>query len=119
MPSVLLTDDDKSLLPPLGSTDGVAAEERRVPIIVEGANAWTWYLLEGGEVDYGYECFAIVDGVECEVGAVPIEVKPEYGEESGLEHHARQGFVWKRAGHDPNTTLAQLKVGPLAGKIHF
>jgi len=119
MPSVLLTEDDKRLLPPLGSTDGVPADLRKVPVVLEGANGWTWYLLEGGEVDYGYEAFAIVDGVECEAGAVPIEVRPEYGEESGLEHHARQGLVWKLASHDPNTTLTQLKAGPLAGKVHF
>jgi len=119
MPRRLLTDDDKRLLPPLGSTDGVPAEQRRVPIILEGANGWTYYLLEGGEVDYGYEAFAIVDGFECEVGAVPIEVSAEYGEEDGLDFHARAGLVWKREGHDPNTTLAALKAGELRGKVYF
>lgn len=119
MPSMLLTQDDKRLLPPLGSTDGVAAELRRVPVVLEGSNGWTWYLLEGGEVDYGYEAFAIVDGVECEAGAVPIEVKPEYGEEDGLEYHAQRGLVWRREGHDPNTTLSVLKAGELRGKVHF
>jgi len=115
----LLTDDDKQMLPALGSTDGVPAEQRRVPIILQGANGWTYYLLEGGEVDYGYEAFAIVDGFGLDVGSVPIEVSPEYGEEEGLDFHARRGLVWKRAGHDPETTLASLKAGELMGKVHF
>lgn len=119
MPNALLTDDLKALLPPLGSTDGRPAEERRVPIVLEGANGWTWYLLEGGEVDYGYEAFAVVNGVECEVGAVPIEVRPEYGVEEGLDHHAQAGLIWRREGHDPSTTLAALKAGELRGKVHF
>ena len=119
MPRPLLTHDDKLLLPALGSTDGMPAEERRVPIILEGANGWVWYLLEGSEVDYGYECFAIVDGFECEVGAVPIEVSAEYGEEDGLDFHARAGLVWRRERHDPNTTLAALKTGELQGKVFF
>jgi len=115
----LLTDADKALLPPLGSTDGVTAEQRKVPFVLEGANGWVYYLLEGGETEYGYEAFAIVDGVACEAGAVPIEVKPEYGEEEGLDFHARRGLVWKRPGHDPNATLGQLKAGELMGKVHF
>jgi hypothetical protein len=115
----LLSDNDKLLLPALGSTDGVPAEQRRVPIVLEGSNGWTWYLLEGGQVDYGYECFAIVDGFECEVGAVPIEVNAEYGEEDGLDFHARAGLVWRRQRHDPNTTLAALKIGELRGKVYF
>lgn len=119
MPTTLLTDEDKGLLPPLGSTDGLPADKRRVPIVLEGANGWTWYLLEGGEVDYGYEAFAIVDGVECEAGAVPIEVKPEYGEEEGLAYHARRGHVWRREGHDPETTLAQFKESELRDKVRF
>ena len=61
----LLSEDDKALLPPIGSTDGVPAEQRRVPIVLEGGNGWIYYLLEGGGVDYGYEAFAIVDGFEC------------------------------------------------------
>ena len=40
MPSVLLTEDDKRLLPPLGSTDGVPADLRKVPVVLEGANGW-------------------------------------------------------------------------------
>ena len=115
----LLSDDDKNLLPPLGSTDGVPAEQRRVPIILESSNGWTWYLLEGGQVGHGYECFAVVDGFECECGAVPIEVSAEYGEEDGLDFHARAGLVWKREGHDPDTTLAALKMGELRGKVFF
>ena len=115
----LLTDADRALLPPLGSTDGVPAERRRVPVILQGANGWTWYLLEGGPTEYGYECFAIVDGFACEAGAVPIEVTAEYGEEEGLDFHARRGLVWRREGHDPETTLARLKATELAGKVHF
>jgi hypothetical protein len=115
----LLSDDDKRLLPALGSTDGVPAEHRKVPVVLEGANGWRWYLLEGGEVDYGYEVFAVVDGYECEVGAVPIEVRPEHGEGEGLDFHARAGLVWKRDGHDPATTLAALKLTELRGKVHF
>lgn len=115
----LLSDDDKQRLPALGSTDGVPAEQRKVPVVLEGANGWVYYLLEGGPAAYGYECFAIVDGFECEVGAVPIEVTPDYGEEEGLDYHARRGLVWKRAGHDPDTTLATLKMDELAGKVFF
>lgn len=119
MLTTLLTDEDRRLLPPLGSTDGLPPDQRRVPVVLEGANCWTWYLLEGGEVDYGYECFAIVDGAECEVGAVPIEVLPEYGEEEGLDHHARAGLIWRQEGYDPSTTLANLKQGELRGKVFF
>jgi hypothetical protein len=119
LPHPLLTDELKALLPPLGSTDGVPSDQRRVPVVLEGSNGWVWYLLEGGEVEYGYECFAIVDGIECEAGAVPIEVNPEYGEEDGLDYHARRGLVWRREGHDPNTTLSALKAGELGGKVHF
>lgn len=115
----LLTDADKQLLPPLGSTEGVPAEQRRVPIVIESVNGWVWYLLEGGETEYGYEAFAIVDGDFVELGSVPIEVLPEYGEAEGLDHHARAGLVWRREGHDPNTTLAELKIGELRGKVHF
>lgn len=119
MPKALLTDELKALLPPLGSTDGVPADRRVVPVVLESFSGWTWYLLEGGEVDYGYECFAIVDGVECEVGAVPIEMRPEYGEEEGLDHHARAGLIWRREGHDPSITLVDLKERELRGRVHF
>jgi len=50
---------------------------------------------------------------------VPIEVQTEYGEEDGLDFHARRGLVWPRANHDPNTTLAALKAGELRVKIFF
>ena len=65
----LLTEEIKRQLPKLGSMDG--KNSATVPIIVKffsPYNGWSWYAVEGEEVDEDWEFFGLVRGFETELG---------------------------------------------------